>query len=140
MQRSRYSSFQENGVVVVELDMQLLDDRIVFIRDSSGWYVPANSVLCFTQMPFEMLAVDTACRVPSCIRKVRLCKGALQLRAIMRLPNPADDDPTGDSSVSTMGRVCTQTLEILSCFSDHLGSNRERSRHAGWYGCQPPEL
>ena len=102
--------------------------------------MPANSVLCFKQMPFEMLAVGTARRVPSCTRKVRLCKGALRLRAISKLPNPADDDPTGDSSVSSMGRVCRQTLGVLSCFSDHIGSNRERSRHVGWYGCQPPEL
>ena len=34
VQRSRYSSFQENGVVAVELDMQLLGDCIVFIRNS----------------------------------------------------------------------------------------------------------
>lgn len=34
VQRSRYNSFQENGVVAVELDMQLLGDRIVFIRNS----------------------------------------------------------------------------------------------------------
>jgi hypothetical protein len=140
VQRSRYSSFQENGVVAVELDMQLLGDRIVFIRNSWGWYTPANSVLYFTQMTFEILEVGTARRVPSCICKVRLCKGALRLCAIVRLPNPTDDDLTGDSSVWTMGRVCTQTLGILSCFSDHLGSNRERSRHAGWYGCQPPQL